>query len=192
MRANRAALTTLVAALMSPSPLGASLMVPHTIESLTESAQHVVQGRVSGSYCAWDDDHRRILTFTEIEVDEHVSLDEGSAQEDAVLVRTLGGVIGPVGMRVSGVPHFEVGQEVLLFLRTGSGGSRDAMRLVGLGQGAWKVDRTGATVMVRPMTEGIAFASSGSGPQAVELAELRAKVRAAAASGSGPESPRTQ
>ncbi len=83
-----------------------------TIEEMTRSATVVVRGRVRQQQASWDADHRRIDTYTEVQVTEGY---KGTALS-TVLVRQPGGVVGRIGQSASGAAAFTPGEEVILFL----------------------------------------------------------------------------
>ncbi len=139
----------------APLVASATVIVPRTIEEMSRDANRVVHGRVVSSQASWDEQHQRIFTLTEIEV-----LDQIHGPTDApkrVTVRTLGGEVGKVGMKVAGTEKFAPNEEVLVFLR------RDpvvtnAFQVVGMSQGKYSIeqDASGKRVAV-PSTEGLAF-----------------------------------
>jgi hypothetical protein len=72
-------------------------MVPMTLDELTADAVLVVRGRVVGRDAAWDRAHERIYTTARLVVTETV-LDRRQADDREILVRSLGGEVGEVGM----------------------------------------------------------------------------------------------
>jgi hypothetical protein len=72
-----------------------------------------VAGRITSVEFVWEDEtHRAINTLLTVEVDQYVKGD-GNA---TVVVRQLGGHIGEFGDEIPGVPMFDTGEEVVLFL----------------------------------------------------------------------------
>jgi hypothetical protein len=163
------------------------VVLSKSIEDMTEEASAVVHAVVRQRQSAWDEAHRRIYTFTELEL-----RDAWLGAPDATLVvRTLGGEVGSVGMKVSGTPRFEVGEEVVLFLRADPlDGER--YQVVGMSQGKFRVEQRSEGAFAVPDAKGLMFASrddSGglavsrgppSGPAPVPLDDLEARVRSAA------------
>jgi hypothetical protein len=138
------------------TPASATLMRAHSVESLTRAASLVVRGRVLGSAAAWNEAHNRIYTHTEIRL-EAVWHSADASPGDTVVVRTLGGVVDGIGQRVSGVPRFEPGSDVVLFLTDLPRGA--GYRVVGLSQGAFRVEARPRALPAGewavPMTDGI-------------------------------------
>lgn len=134
----------------------ATIVVPMTIEEMSAEAACVARGRVVNQQAAWDEAHRRIYTYTEIQVLERIHT-KGTVP-DTVVVRTLGGEVGEIGMKVSGTPRFEVGEEVVVFLRPDPVDAHQ-FQVVGMSQGKFAVERSekGAIYAV-PSVEGLAFA----------------------------------
>lgn len=190
----RAALAAAV--LATPFTARATIVVPQSIEKMAQGAATVVRAKVLTGQSAWDADHRRIHTYTELQVLETVV---GEAPRGALVVRTMGGAVGDIGMRVSGVATFEAGEEVVLFLR------KDPLdgahfQVIGMSQGKYTVDRSGASPMAAPSVQGLAFARRGTdgkmhvghGHEAggrMPLVDLLARVKAALRAGGAPSAP---
>ncbi|MGB5266814.1 MAG: hypothetical protein WBN30_09520, partial [Polyangiales bacterium] len=72
---------------------------------------------------------------------------------DEVIVETMGGQIGEIGMRVEGEASFAVGERVLVFVH--GGGPYKAFRTVGMGQGVMRVRTEHGVDTVRQSREGL-------------------------------------
>lgn len=83
-----------------------------SFEELTQSATLVVRAVVRTQHVAWDASHRRLHTYSELQVTD--SLKGGSPA--ALVIRTVGGELNGVGQRVEGAPTFASGEQVVLFL----------------------------------------------------------------------------
>ena len=103
-----------------------------------------------------------------------------------VVVRTLGGIVGEVGMRAAGEPELKKGDQVLLFLeRDGQGRNR----VLGMSQGCFRVktDKAGQKRVTNPLsglslydrTKGVVVDPSSEVKQGTRLDELEAKKRQA-------------
>ncbi|MBM4379215.1 MAG: hypothetical protein FJ086_07935 [Deltaproteobacteria bacterium] len=90
----------------------ATVVLQQSFEEMTADAHLVVRGVALRSASRWDDEGRRINTWTELRVTEVLKGSAGST----VLVRQAGGVVGGVGQSVAGAAEFREGEEVLLFL----------------------------------------------------------------------------
>ena len=121
----------------------ASFVLELRVEELTKRADEVVRARVLERQSRWSEDGHSIHTFTTLEV---ISNLKGQAS-GLVTVRQLGGEVDGVGSFVSGDAHFEVGEEVIVFLRANPDGE-PVFHLIGLGQGKFRVDRSGESVRV--------------------------------------------
>ncbi|MBW2734213.1 MAG: hypothetical protein JRH20_17630 [Deltaproteobacteria bacterium] len=119
-------------ALLLASPAGATMMVQLDLDTLVGRADQVVVGKVRSVKSRWSKDTRkRIVTDTEIVVEQTV---KGAASQ-VITVRTMGGVVDGIGMRVSGAVRFQAGQHVLAFTER-RGGHR---WMVGMRQGLFHV-----------------------------------------------------
>ncbi len=148
--------------------------MPQTLETLSTKAARVVLARVSNQYAGWDEAHRRIYTWTELEVLETWK----GPDQSSVLVKSLGGQVGDVGMRVSGTPEFVPGERVVVFLR--EVGAEFAV--VGMSQGKFRVVDDVAISDAR----GLAYPAGAEEPvqpdlPSLPLSELRQRVHRAAA-----------
>jgi hypothetical protein len=176
------------AALLLSSVAGATIVVPMTLEEMAIEASCVARGRVVNTQSAWDDAQRRIYTYTEIQILERIHTSR--SVPDFVVVRTLGGEVGEVGMKVSGTPRFTLGEEVVVFLRADPVDA-EQFQVIGMSQGKLHVERPlkGGELAVWSL-EGLAFARPGGDgrmkidptqgdPSRIPLDDLRARVLAA-------------
>jgi hypothetical protein len=191
-----AAAALAAALVVGAAPAHATVMVPMTLDELTADAVLVVRGRVVGRDAAWDRAHERIYTTARLVVTETV-LDRRQADDREILVRSLGGEVGEVGMKVAGSPQLGIGEDVLLFLRVDPA-EPSTFAVVGMNQGRFDV-RAGADgqLVARATLEGIALAQRGgdgvlrvagrdADPRAWPYAELKARVRAASSAPGTP------
>ena len=105
-------LTFFAAALLISSSALATVVLALSMEELTARAPLIVHAVAQGSNVAWDEPHAKIWTWTELVVTETLKGDTTKA----LVVKQPGGVVGEVGMEVSGVATFKPGEEVVLFL----------------------------------------------------------------------------
>lgn len=156
---NRAGLWAVFAAFaLSPAFARATVVVPQDVPTMARKADWIVRGTVRNQYADWDREHRRIYTFTEIEVLETLHRRAAVRQGDGLVVRTLGGEVGEIGMRVSGTARFAPGEEVMLFVRA-SERVQGTFHVVGMSQGKFTVDRSeGPAPQVVPGASGLAYA----------------------------------
>lgn len=102
----------LLATLLAPLTALATVVLSLSMEEMTERAPLVVHATVHATEPGWDQERAKIWTWTELVVKETL---KGRAFP-SVLVKQPGGVVGEVGMQVSGAATFAPGEEVVLFL----------------------------------------------------------------------------
>ena len=116
-----------------------------TMDSLVRASELVIYGRALASSSLWDPATETIWTQTEFAV-----LDGAKGNPArTIIVSEPGGIIGDVGHLFPGVPRFDSGQEVVLFLyRTPA----NRLRISGLLQGVYNVeqDRGSGEKLARP------------------------------------------
>lgn len=121
------------------SPSDASIVQALELEELVDGSDRIFLGRVAYSE-SFEYPNGQIGTWHRIVVERDI---RGTAAEQEVMVETLGGTIGDLGMRVAGEPELTVGERVVVFGH--AGGELEAIRPVGMGQGVMRV-RTEAGV----------------------------------------------
>jgi hypothetical protein len=179
---HRLALALAALSLFAASAARASLAEALSLDELVDRSEHVVHTRALRSSSRFEGNV--IVTYTTLEVLETAkgALRSGNTLE----VRYLGGVVGDLGMRIEGTPHFTVGEESLVFAAT----LNAHMTPVGLSQGVMpvRVERGGVR-QVLPGGNGLALVSRSRGrlaqaPAAVPsprpLTDVLAEVRARA------------
>lgn len=135
---------------LSAGPAYASIVQALDLDELVEDSEQILLGEVvlSESFVR---PNGMIGTWHRIRVERRL---RGSGSEAGeVIVETLGGTIGEVGMRVAGEPSFSLGERVVVFLR--SEAPYAAARPVGMGQGVMRVRTQGGLDMVRQSREGM-------------------------------------
>lgn len=168
----------------------ATVIVPLSVEEMSREAAAVVRGKVVSRQGAWDEEQRRIYTYTEVQVSE--TLHAKGSVPPTLVIRTLGGEVGNIGMKVSGTPQMTPGEEVLLFLRIDALDASQ-FQVIGMAQGKYRIERSASgELLAVPSVEGLAFARPDAkgnvrverdhhdhAPGAVKLSELRQQVQAA-------------
>jgi hypothetical protein len=174
---------------LAPALAVATVMVPLTIEDMTAQSACIVRGKVLESRASWDKAHQRIYTFTEIEVLD--TLHSASAVPQKIVVKTLGGEVGEIGMRVSGTEKFEAQEEVVIFLRKDPVEAAN-FQTIGMSQGKLRVERDAkGKIELIPSHEGLAFArpdetgsmkiNDASAPARISFDDLKTRVKVALA-----------
>lgn len=116
------------------SPSEASIVQAMDLDELVEQSDRILLGRVVFSE-SFEKPNGMIGTWHRIEVERDI---RGNAPHEAeVIIETLGGQIGDIGMRVEGEPSFSIGERVVVF--ASGRGSYTAFRPVGMGQGVMRV-----------------------------------------------------
>ena len=141
------ALAAIVVVAMSAG-LHATLEVPVEFGEMVQGSQLVIHGRVVDVRCQQTGDRRSIETVVTVAVSEAFKGRPG----DSVTFRMPGGEVGRYRRVIVGVPRFEDGDEVIVFLR---GGAPAMPTVFGLSQGLYRVARTAdgrAVVAPAPLT----------------------------------------
>jgi hypothetical protein len=149
-----------------------------SIAKLTQSSRLIVRAHCVENKSAWD--AGEIWTFIALEPTE---IWKGSVQS-RVNVRLLGGRVGNLTSYVSGVPRFQVGEEVVLFLAPTAHGDFSVVSWV---QGTFRVHRDPRTGADSATQDSASFDTfdpgtrtfAVSGARNIPLDELRAQVIAA-------------
>ena len=91
----------------------ASVAKSSSLASVFEKSSHVIVGSVLSVGSHWDEKAATIFTYVKVHVEERL---KGDLTEDYVVIKHRGGEIGNIGLRISGEPHFLVGERVKVFL----------------------------------------------------------------------------
>lgn len=92
-----------------------TMMIKLPLQRLTQAADVIILGDVEDIRCEWSLNKEIILTVTTLKIKE---VWKGNVRYSRVFIQTPGGKIGDLGLRVSDVPVFQKGEEVLVFLKT--------------------------------------------------------------------------
>lgn len=139
-------------------PARATSMPERTAAEVAAESELVVEATALSSRTAWVGG--RIVTFTELRIERALRARDELVPA-AVTVALPGGELDGIGQRVAGAPRLLVGGRYLLCLSAEVlGGART---VVGLWQGAWRVDGAGALVP---------FTHQGPAPTATPRAAL--------------------
>ena len=114
----------------------ATTLMRMSITSLSRAARAIVRARCVTNETRWD--AGEIFTFTNFDVEE---IWKGSPPAQ-VTVRLIGGHAGNLTSTVSGVPRFEPGEELVLFLEPTSAGDYSVVSWV---QGTFRIERDNST-----------------------------------------------
>ena len=158
--------------------VSATTLARMSIEKMARTAPLIVRARCVGNSTRWD--AGEIWTFTSFEVQESW---RGSAPP-SIAVRMMGGRLGNLTSTVSGVPRFQSGEEVVLFLEPTPRGD---FSIVSWAQGTLRIrrdPRTGEENVTQDSASVSAFDPTTRrfetvGIRNLPLGELRARVDAA-------------
>src|SRR5688572_21456047 len=90
----------------------ATVVVKLSWEELAAHATLIVRGTVGQQQVRWDDERRRIHTYTELVVADTLK----GPRASTVLVRQPGGELAGIGQYFSGTARFREGEDVIVFL----------------------------------------------------------------------------
>ncbi|MBI3664984.1 MAG: hypothetical protein HY236_01965 [Acidobacteria bacterium] len=118
-------------------------MVPAlSLEEIVERSEQIVHGRCLRTWTSWDAQTRAVWTHNEIEVADVLK----GGRTQTVVVSEPGGRLGDIETWIAGMPRYEPGEEVVVFLyRTPIG----FVRSRGLGQGKFTVQADPASGELR-------------------------------------------
>lgn len=103
----------LVVILSAAASIQAGEIVPYTLAQRTQKAEVIVIAEVISMSSNWDDEGREIYTYITLRVVEKI---KGNVEGNQIVLRHLGGIVGNVESRVSGMPQFARHEKVLVFL----------------------------------------------------------------------------
>lgn len=160
-----AALALTLGSLAVGLPAGATTMVYYGTEKLATDCSFVVLGRVVTLEAGYHDaifggNHHEIYTWTTVQVDRAWGWREPT---ELITLEESGGTVGKRTSVVDGLPRFEVGDEVLVFVEQRPDGH---YKTFGMFLGAMRVERDGGgkAYLVRPQeAEGAAVVEAGFG-----------------------------
>src|SRR5712692_3396956 len=125
---------------LSTSSAWATSVPRLSLEQMVVSSERILHGRTVRSWSAWDANHRVIWTHYEIEVADTLKGDPPST----ITVSEPGGAVEGMELTIAGMPHYETGEEAVLFVyRTPLG----LWRTRGLGQGKYTALKDAGGVM---------------------------------------------
>ncbi len=102
-----------VVMLLVATPSQAGEAVPYTLAQRTQKAEVIVVAEVESISSNWDNEGREIFTYIILRVTERI---KGDIAGNQIVLRHLGGAVGNVESRVSGMPQFIRNEKVLVFL----------------------------------------------------------------------------
>jgi hypothetical protein len=133
----RLAATALAAALslIAPAPAAATTLARLSLGQLTAASALIVRARCLGATTGWE--ASEIWTFTRFQALESFK----GAAPGSFTVRLIGGTAGSIESVVAGVPRFDKGEEVVLFLARPRNGNYGVIAWI---EGTFRVQRDAA------------------------------------------------
>jgi hypothetical protein len=168
----------LIATLAACAGARGTTLMHMSVAKMTGAADLIARARCIGNATGWDEGE--IWTFTAFETEE---VWKGAAAA-RITVRLLGGRAGNLTSSVAGVPRFQAGEEVVLFLEATGRGDYSIVSWV---QGTFRIrldPRTGRESAVQDTADFATFDPAtrrfeANGIRNVPLDALRAQVDAA-------------
>jgi hypothetical protein len=142
------------AVLLHAAPALATVFLPADFDEMVSASVFIVQGRVVDVRSDAVADRRSIVTYVTVDVAQPLKGRPGGE----VTFLVPGGQIGRYERVVVGAPHFEPGDEVVLFL---SARGPSIPYVFGLSQGVYRISRASGQALVMPPV--IAAAADGAG-----------------------------
>lgn len=90
------------------------------LQKISNEADIIITGIVTKVNSQWDMDKKNIWTYITIAPDEYL---KGKEKTKEITIKLIGGIVGEIGMEVSGVPEFKTFERTLLFLKEDAGGN---------------------------------------------------------------------
>jgi hypothetical protein len=130
--------TLLIAVLVTRGAAFGTTVLKLSFEELVRKSGRIILGRCLSTESRWNQGNTLIYTYSRFAVSENF---KGQAN-GFVDVVTVGGVVDGITQTISGMPHFEVNEEVVLFLEPSK---RDLWQPVGLSQGKFRIEKNSQT-----------------------------------------------
>ena len=140
---------TLTALIAPPNAAEGSIVQALALDELVAQSDRIVVGEVVFAEAFIRADGT-IATWYRVRVEQNLRGDPEDTNE--VIVETMGGQIGDIGMRVEGEPSFSVGERTMIFMRDGGDAT---FRPVGMGQGVMRIRLEGRVEQVLPSRQGM-------------------------------------
>jgi hypothetical protein len=148
------ALFSFTISLMCCCAARATTLEKMSLARMSQAARVIVRARCIATSTAWD--AGEIWTFNTFAITETWKASVVAPIPATIAVRLLGGTTGALASRVSGVPRFRPGEEVVLFLEPTSRGD---FSVVGWEQGTFRIRRNPRTGQEAVTQDTAAFAT---------------------------------
>ncbi len=162
-----------LAVLLWARPVASSIVVDMDLEDLVSESDSIIQGVVESVSSQWDSEKKLIFTYATIRVDDPLK----GERRRTLQIRQMGGQVGALVLSVPGMPEFNEGASVIVFLKDAGNGT---FHVVGLNQGRYVIEEDFATAnisgvdLVSPKT---GLVTGASIVRRVGLEEFKAQIR---------------
>ena len=162
----------LVTLLWAGSAVG-SIVVEMELEDLVAESDSIVQGVVESVSSEWDNEKKLIFTYASIRVDDPLK----GERRRTLTIRQMGGQVGALTLSVPGMPEFDEGAAIIVFLKDAGNGT---FHVVGLNQGRYVIEEEFAISnisgvdLLSPKT---GLVSGASVVRRVGLEDFKARIR---------------
>lgn len=117
MRVSCTSILVALVAIAGSLPARAVVLPERSFDDLVRDADAIVAGTVVSKESSWTAPDREIVTRYRVRVDRML---KGFPVPEIELTE-LGGIVGDVGMAVSGVPEYAVGEQAVIFVHAEAG-----------------------------------------------------------------------
>jgi hypothetical protein len=174
---------------LSSASARATTVLDLSLAQLSARASIVCVGKVIDAKASWYGDHAAIVTRVRLRVTEVLKGNSFASAGHELAVMETGGEIGGVGQFLPGAAHFDIGEDVVVFLEPAKHDpgvwvlptmSASKFRAIEMADGRTMLAREfGDLTFVRPTTSGRLEAHPASQEATISLDELRGIVGAA-------------
>ena len=161
----------------------ATLVVDMDLPTLSREATHIVHADVLGSSTL--EKNGQFRTEVQLRIRKKMKGTRPLPEGSLLTIELPGGTVGELSQMVPGTPQIRAGDEVVLFLWQRNATTRP--RILGLAQGAWRVERNGdrptahrdrrGIGLVNPTTHAIEQHATPSAMDRIELNDLLKHIR---------------
>ena len=118
--------------LWMPAVVRASTVILMELDALVSESDSIVQGVIEGVESRWEGDY--VFTYATVRIDDPLKGDRSRT----LTIRQVGGRVGELEVRVAGMPRFEPGMALILFLTDSGNGT---FHVTGMNQGSYVVNQ---------------------------------------------------
>ena len=129
----------------APKPTISSKLIAFSLDQLTDRADTILIGTVTGKEGRRDSQGGNIYTLVTIKTEQQM---KGQPAPETVAIRVQGGELDGIIQKVEDAPEFLQGEKVIVFLTAGDGGT---MTVVGGLQGKGVIENGAVTSIVQTL-----------------------------------------